>query len=88
MFCGIATESYVLKSAVDAFEQGYGPWIVVDACASDAGAEVHDAGMLVARRLIGRRQLITTPDLLSRVPASRRRTRPGSRTAQPTVDTG
>jgi nicotinamidase-related amidase len=66
VFCGIATESCVLKSAVDAFEQSYGPWIVTDACASDAGPEVHDAGLTVARRLIGRRQLITAADLLSR----------------------
>lgn len=35
MFCGIATERDVLKSAADAFEHGYGPWIVTDACASD-----------------------------------------------------
>lgn len=64
VFCGIATESCVLKSAADAFEHDYGPWIVTDACASDAGPEMHDAGLAVARRLIGRNQLITTSALL------------------------
>lgn len=64
VFCGIATESCVLKSAADAFERGHAPWIVTDASASDAGPTVHDAGLLVARRLIGRRQLITTEDIL------------------------
>jgi nicotinamidase-related amidase len=64
VFCGIATESCVLKSAADAFERGHAPWIVTDASASDAGPTVHDAGLLVARRLIGRRQLITTGDVL------------------------
>ncbi|WP_423465244.1 cysteine hydrolase family protein [Promicromonospora sp. MS192] len=64
VFCGIATESCVLKSAADAFEHGYGPWIVTDACASDAGPETHEAGLTVARRLIGRNQLITTTTLL------------------------
>ncbi|MFF7192920.1 cysteine hydrolase family protein [Streptomyces sp. NPDC008079] len=64
VFCGIATESCVLKSAADAFERGHSPWIVTDASASDAGPAVHDAGLVVARRLIGRRQLITTDDVL------------------------
>jgi nicotinamidase-related amidase len=59
VFCGIATESCVLKSATDAFEYGYAPWIVTDACASDAGPDVHDAGLVVARRVIGYGQLVT-----------------------------
>ncbi|MFE4337189.1 cysteine hydrolase family protein [Streptomyces sp. NPDC056831] len=60
VFCGVATESCVLKSAADAFELGCAPWIVTDACASDAGPAVHDAGLVVARRLIGEGQLVTT----------------------------
>lgn len=67
IFCGIATESCVLKSAADAFENGYGPWIVTNACASDAGPETHDAGLTVARRLIGRNQLITSSTLLESI---------------------
>jgi nicotinamidase-related amidase len=63
VFCGIATESCVLKSAADAFERGHTPWIVTDASASDAGPAVHDAGLVVARRLIGRRQLLTTEEV-------------------------
>nr|WSX78503.1 cysteine hydrolase [Streptomyces sp. NBC_00899] len=68
VLCGIATESCVLKSAVDAFERGYAPWVLTDASASDAGSAVHDAGLTVGRRLIGPRQLITTEDLLARLP--------------------
>ncbi|MFI0718322.1 isochorismatase family cysteine hydrolase [Streptomyces sp. NPDC021224] len=67
VFCGIATESCVLKSAADAFERGYAPWVLVDSSASDAGLPVHDAGLTVARRLIGPRQLITTDDLLAQL---------------------
>ncbi|MFF0429101.1 isochorismatase family protein [Streptomyces sp. NPDC004520] len=48
VFCAIATASCVLKSAADAFEHGYAPWIVTDASASDTGPHVHDAGLLVA----------------------------------------
>ncbi|MGW3493405.1 isochorismatase family cysteine hydrolase [Streptomyces sp. NPDC001020] len=69
VFCGIATESCVLKSAADAFEHEYAPWIVTDASASDAGPDVHDAGLLVARRLIGTGQLVTTEHVMGQLTA-------------------
>ena len=65
VFCGVATESCVLKSAADAFERGFTPWIVTDACASDAGREVHDAGLRIARRFIGADQLVSSDQLLA-----------------------
>ncbi|SCG38170.1 isochorismatase family cysteine hydrolase [Micromonospora halophytica] len=58
VFCGVATESCVLKSAVDAFEREFTPWLVTDASASHGGPAAHDAGLLVARRFIGAGQLI------------------------------
>lgn len=61
--CGIATESCVLKTAVDAFERDLTPWIIEDACASHAGQFAHDAGLLVASRFIGKRQIIHTSDV-------------------------
>ncbi|MDQ0834351.1 nicotinamidase-related amidase [Streptomyces sp. B4I13] len=67
VFCGVATESCVLKSAADAFEHGYAPWIVTDACASDAGPDVHDAGLTVARRLISPGQLVTTNQVMQQL---------------------
>jgi nicotinamidase-related amidase len=67
VFCGVATESCVLKSAADAFERGFTPWIVSDACASDAGPEIHDAGLRIARRFIGSGQLVTSDQLLARL---------------------
>jgi len=71
--CGIDTDSCVLKTAVDAFERGdLTPWIVEDACASHAGPEPHNAGLLVARRFIGRSQIISVaglPEAVLPVPA-------------------
>ncbi|MFJ1541694.1 cysteine hydrolase [Micromonospora chalcea] len=58
-FCGIATESRVLKGAVDAFERNLTPWLIADASASHAGEEAHAAGLLVARRFIDPGQVIT-----------------------------
>ncbi len=63
LICGIATESCVCKTAVDAFELGYTPWVLTDASASHAGQEAQDAGMLVIRRFIGAGQMITTRDV-------------------------
>ncbi|MGC5378546.1 cysteine hydrolase [Micromonospora sp. DT68] len=62
-FCGIATESCVLKGAVDAFERGFTPWLISDASASHAGEEAHNAGLLVARRFIGPRQVVTQAEI-------------------------
>ncbi|MEU5912892.1 isochorismatase family cysteine hydrolase [Micromonospora sp. NPDC047527] len=63
VFCGIATESCVLKSAVDAFERNLTPWLATDASASHGGQLAHDAGLLVARRFIGGGQLVGTDEL-------------------------
>ncbi|MEU4239781.1 cysteine hydrolase [Actinoplanes sp. NPDC026619] len=60
--CGIATESCVLKTAVDAFERDLTPWVITEASASHAGQEAHDAGMLVIRRFIGQGQIIGVAD--------------------------
>lgn len=66
--CGIATESCVLKTAADAFEQGdLTPWIIEDASASHAGSAAHEAGLLVARRFIGPNQIIQVADLPDQV---------------------
>lgn len=62
-FCGIANESCVLKGAVDAFEHNFTPWLISDASASHAGNEAHEAGLLVARRFIDPRQLISLTDI-------------------------
>ena len=67
MICGIATESCVCKTAADAFERNLTPWVVTDACASHAGQEAHDAGLLVTGRFVGHKQLITTAELLTSV---------------------
>lgn len=68
VFCGIATDSCVLKSLADAFELGYTPWLVTDASASDAGPDVHEAAIRIAARFIGSSQLITSDQLLPHLP--------------------
>jgi nicotinamidase-related amidase len=68
--CGIATESCVLKTAVDAFEVGLTPWLIEDASASHAGPVEHEAGLLVTRRFIGEGQIISTAEALARIKAA------------------
>lgn len=64
VLCGIATDGCVLKSAVDAFERGIEPVVVTDACASHAGREIHEAGLLLLGRFIGTRQLKSLADFV------------------------
>lgn len=65
LICGIATDGCVLKTAVDAFEEGITPIVLADLCASHAGEEVHDAGLLLIRRFIGSDQVISSSGLSS-----------------------
>lgn len=67
ILCGVATESCVLKTAVDAFENGLVPLVISDACASHAGTETHEAGLLILGRFIGKRQIMTTEKLLKEI---------------------
>ncbi|MDB5198050.1 MAG: isochorismatase hydrolase [Chitinophagaceae bacterium] len=55
--CGVATDSCVMKSAIDSFEAGIHPIVIKDACYSHAGEEAHTAGLLVISRNIGRSQV-------------------------------
>jgi len=56
--CGIATDGCVLKTAVDVFEKRITPIVLTDLCASHAGQEIHEAGLLLTGRFIGRDQLV------------------------------
>lgn len=60
VICGIATESCVAQTAVEAFTAGYRPLVVTDACYSHAGQVPHEAGLLSIKRNVGRNQLITS----------------------------
>ena len=56
--CGIATDTCVLKSAVDLFEAGLEPLILATDCASHGGPECHAAGLLLLARFIGADRVI------------------------------
>jgi nicotinamidase-related amidase len=62
ILCGVATESCVMKTAVDAFERNLAPVVISDACASHAGVDVHNAGLVILVRFIGKDQLVTTAE--------------------------
>lgn len=64
ILCGVATESCVMKTAVDAFERKLTPVVISDASASHAGVDVHNAGLMILGRFIGKDQLVTTAEFL------------------------
>ncbi len=67
ILCGVATESCVMKTAVDAFEKNLIPIVVSDACASHAGANIHQAGLMILGRFIGGAQIVTSTQLLQKL---------------------
>ncbi|MBK9214662.1 MAG: cysteine hydrolase [Chloracidobacterium sp.] len=67
ILCGVATESCVMKTAVDAFEKGFTPIVISDACASHAGEDVHASGLMILGRFIGKDQLVTSNDLIRKL---------------------
>lgn len=62
--CGIDTDLCVLKTALDAFENGLIPWIVTNASASTGGENSHKSGLTVIGRAVGEHHLITAEELL------------------------
>lgn len=56
---GIDTDCCVLTTAVDIFQLGVRPVVISDFCASNGGIESHNAALLVLKRLIGGKQIIS-----------------------------
>jgi len=54
---GIDTDMCVLKVAMDVFDLGIEPVVLIDCCASTAGLQAHLAGLAVLSRNIGPEQL-------------------------------
>lgn len=57
---GIDTDMCVLKMAMDVFDLGIEPVVLVDCCASTAGLQAHLAGLSILSRNIGPHQLRLT----------------------------
>lgn len=55
--CGVDTDCCVLKISTDLFERGIMPVVLIDYCDSNGGLESHEAGILVMKRLIGKKSL-------------------------------
>ncbi len=56
--CGIDTESCVLKTAFDMFEEGYNIYILKDYCACTYGNERHNNAIKILERNIGKEFVI------------------------------
>ncbi|MBV9169686.1 MAG: cysteine hydrolase [Chloroflexi bacterium] len=57
---GIDTDMCVLKIAMDLFDLGIEPIVLIDCCASTAGLQAHLAGLAILSRNIGPHQLRLT----------------------------
>lgn len=52
--CGIDTDSCVLATAFELFDNGIEPLIIIDGCASTGGNEYHQAAELIMKRSFGK----------------------------------
>ncbi len=57
--CGADTDCCVLKTATDLFEKGIMPIVLTAYCNSNGGPSSHEAGLLVMRRLIGKKSIVS-----------------------------
>lgn len=55
--CGVDTDQCVLMTAADLLQHDIVPVVFEDLCASAAGLQYHEAGLLLLRRLIGNEQV-------------------------------
>jgi nicotinamidase-related amidase len=58
--CGVDTDACVLKTALDLFDLGYRPRILIDACASSNGQDYHRRAEEIIRRQLGTKALVRT----------------------------
>jgi len=70
VFCGLDTDTCILKSVADAFEREHIPWLVHDACGSHGSRDQHRTAVTMAGRFIGERQLVTRKDVAAAVAAA------------------
>ena len=64
--CGVDTDQCVLMTAADLLQHDVVPIVLADLCASAAGPQYHEAGLLLLRRLIGKEQVRSHADLALR----------------------
>ena len=65
--CGVATDSCILKTAIDSFERGVEPVIIEDACFSHGGQQAHDAGIFLLKRNIGKNQIQMADEVIEKM---------------------
>jgi nicotinamidase-related amidase len=56
--CGVDTDACVLKVALDLFDMGYRPRILLDACASGNGTDYHERAIDIFTRQLGKKAVL------------------------------
>lgn len=63
LVAGADTEACVYAAAVGLFDCGIRPIVVEDCCWSSGGQEMHEAGITIMRRTLGKKQIISSDEL-------------------------
>jgi nicotinamidase-related amidase len=56
--CGFDTDQCVLATALLLWDAGFAPRLVAELCSSSGGPDMHEAGLAIARRAIGDRNVV------------------------------
>jgi nicotinamidase-related amidase len=56
--CGFDTDRCVLATALALWDAGIAPRVLADLCSSSGGPDMHAAGLAIARRAIGDRNVV------------------------------
>ncbi len=64
LITGVETDASIIKTAMDSFDRGISAWISEDLVASTYGERGQQAGISVARKVLGRDHVLKTSDLL------------------------
>jgi len=66
LITGVETDASIIKTAMDAFDRGISAWIVESLVASTYGKKGQEAGLAVAKKVLGRDHVLKTPNMLSK----------------------
>lgn len=63
-FAGLDTDACILSSALEAFDKGFEPFVIEDACTSTGGENYHQLGLTCLARNVGKNRIVKTQDVI------------------------
>ena len=62
LITGVETDASVIKTAMDAFDRGINSWIIAELVGSTYGKDGQEAGLRIARKVLGKDHVYDSAD--------------------------